>query len=73
MTSAIFQLVYMPNFRAIGQTVWEKNGNRHTDSNTDSNTERHTDLNFINIKKLPKLASIPRFGKFQRKNQTYEI
>ena len=28
MTSAIFQLVYMPNFRAIGQSVWEKNGNR---------------------------------------------
>ena len=45
MTSAISQLVYMPNFRAIGQSVWEKNGNIHTDRNT----VRQTDLNFIKI------------------------
>ena len=24
MTSAISQLIYMPNFRAIGQSVWRK-------------------------------------------------
>ena len=36
MTSAIPQLVYMPNFRAIGQSVWEKNGNRQTDRNTET-------------------------------------
>ena len=41
MTSAISQLVYMPNFRAIGQSVWEKNGNTQKD--------RKTDLNFIKI------------------------
>ena len=40
MTSAISQLVYIPNFRAIGQSVWEKNGNIHTDRNTDRNTDR---------------------------------
>ena len=49
MTSAISQLVYMPNFRAIGQSVWEKNGNTQTDRNTDRNTERQTDFNFIKI------------------------
>ena len=38
MTSAISQLVYMPNFRAIGQSVWEKNGNRQTDRNTETQT-----------------------------------
>ena len=45
-TSAISQLVYMPNFRAIGQSVWEKNGNRQTEY-----TQKHTqtDLNFIKI------------------------
>ena len=46
MTSAISQLVYMPNFRAIEQSVWEKNGNRQTDRKTerhkDRNTDRHT-------------------------------
>ena len=35
MTSAIFQLVYMPNFRAIGQSAWEKNGNTQKHRNTD--------------------------------------
>ena len=40
MTSTISQLVYMPNFRAIGQSVWEKNGNRQTDRNTETHTER---------------------------------
>ena len=45
MTSAISRLVYMPNFRAIGQSVWEKNGNRHEHRNTD----RKTHLNFIKI------------------------
>ena len=45
MTSAVSRLVYMPNFRAIGQSVWEKNGNtqKHT------HTHRNTDLNFIKI------------------------
>ena len=49
MTSAISQLVYMPNFRAIGQSVWEKNGNRQTDRQKHRNTERNTHLNFIKI------------------------
>ena len=53
MTSAISQLVYMPNFREIGQSVWEKNGNRQkhrkTERQKDRKTERHTHLNFINI------------------------
>ena len=39
MTSAISQLVYMPNFRAIGQSVWEKNGNIQTHRNTHRNTD----------------------------------
>ena len=43
MTSAISQLFYMPNFRAIGQSVWEKNGNTQTDRNTDRNTETQTE------------------------------
>ena len=33
----------MPNFRAIGQSVWEKNGNRQTNRNTDRNTETQKD------------------------------
>ena len=49
MTSAISQFVYMPNFRAIGQSVWEKNGNRQTDRKTERNTHRQTHLNFIKI------------------------
>ena len=49
MTSAISQLVYMPNFRAIGQSVWEKNGNRQKHRNTHRNTHRQTHLNFIKI------------------------
>ena len=40
MTSAVSQLVYMPNFRAIRQSVWEKNGNRQTDRKTERNTDR---------------------------------
>ena len=48
MTSAISQLVYMPNFRAIGQSVWEKNGNRQKHRQKDRNN-RHTHLNFIYI------------------------
>ena len=47
MSCAISQLVYMPNFRAIGQSVWEKNGNTHT--HTDRQKHTQTDLNFINI------------------------
>ena len=39
MTSAISQLVYMPNFRAIGQSVWEKNVNTQKDRNTERNTD----------------------------------
>ena len=46
MTSAISQLVYMQNFRAIGQSVWEKNGNTQTERQKhrqkDRNTDRHT-------------------------------
>ena len=53
MTFAISQLVYMLNFRAMGQSVWEKNGNtqkhRQKDRNTDGNTETQTHLNFIKI------------------------
>ena len=55
MTSAIFQLVYMPNFRAIGQSVWEKNGREKKRFEIDryatetQNTETHRDLNFIKI------------------------
>ena len=41
MTSAIFQLVYMPNFRAIGQCVWEKNGNRQKHRQTETQN-KHT-------------------------------
>ena len=40
MTSAISQLVYMPNFRAIKQFVGEKNENTHT--HTHSHTTIHT-------------------------------
>ena len=57
MTSAISQLVYMPNFKAIGQSVWEKNGNRQTkrqkhrktETQKDRKTETQTHLNFIKI------------------------
>ena len=42
MTFAISQLVYMPNFRAIGQFIWEKNGNRQKHRKTDRNTDRNT-------------------------------
>ena len=35
----------MPNFRAIGQSVWKKNGNRQTETQKD----RQTHLNFIKI------------------------
>ena len=49
MTSAIFQLVYMPNFRAIGQSVWEKNGNTQKHTHTETQKHRKTDSNFINI------------------------
>ena len=40
MTSAIFQFVIMPNFRAIGQSVWEKNGNRQKHRQKHRNTHR---------------------------------
>ena len=49
MTSAISQLVYMPNFRAIGQSVWENNGNRQKHRQKHRNTETQTRLNFIKI------------------------
>ena len=53
MTSAISQLVYMPNFRAIGQSVWEKNGNRqkHRQKHRQKQRQKHrnTHLNFIKI------------------------
>ena len=48
MTSAISQLVYMPNFRAIGQSSGRKTV---TDRNTETHTETQTDSNFINIDK----------------------
>ena len=35
MTSAISQLVYMPNFRAIGPPVTEKNGKTQKDRKTE--------------------------------------
>ena len=47
MSCAMSQLVYMPNFRAIGQSVWEKNGNTQTDRQTETQKDRNTDLNFI--------------------------
>ena len=47
MTSAVSQLVYMPNFRAIGQSVWEKNGNRQTETQKDRQKHKQTHLNFI--------------------------
>ena len=40
MTCAIPQLVYLPNFRAIGQSVWEKNGNRQKHRKTETQTDR---------------------------------
>ena len=40
MTSAISQLVYIPNFRAKVQSVWEKNGNIQTHRNTETHTHR---------------------------------
>ena len=49
MTSAISQLVYMPNFRTIEQTVRKKNGNIRTHRNTETHTETQTNLNFIKI------------------------
>ena len=39
MTSTLSQLVYMPNFRAIGQSVWEKNGNRQKHRQKHRNTD----------------------------------
>ena len=43
MTSEIFQFVIMPNFRAIRQSVWEKNGTRQTETQKDRKTDRNTD------------------------------
>ena len=43
MTSAVSQLVYMPNFRAIGQSVWEKNGNTQKHRNTERQKHTQTD------------------------------
>ena len=40
MTSAISQIVYMPNFLAIGQSVWEKNGNRQIETQKDRKKHR---------------------------------
>ena len=54
MTSAVSQLVYMPNFRAIGQSVWEKNGNRQKHRKTDRNTEKDRQTHF-NIRYIDKL------------------
>ena len=62
MTSAISQLVYMPNFRAIGQSVWEKSGNRQKHRNTERQTETQTDLNFIKI-----LAESTRYSRLQKR------
>ena len=59
MTSAVSRLVYMPNFRAIGQSVWEKNGNRQTHRNTHRNTHTHTDLNFIKIDRIGISRNVP--------------
>ena len=49
MTSAISQLVYMPNFRAIGQPVWEKNGNRLKHRQTE--TQKHTQTDTLEFYK----------------------
>ena len=46
MTSAISQLVYMPNFRAIGPSVRKKNGNTQ---NTVTDINTCFDLNFIKL------------------------
>ena len=43
MTSAVSQLVYMPNFRAIGKSVWEINGNRQKHRQKDRKTETQKD------------------------------
>ena len=40
MTSAVSQLVYMPNFRAIGPSITEKNGNRQKHRNTETQKDR---------------------------------
>ena len=45
LTSAISQLLYMPNFRAIRQSVWEKNVNIRPHRQK----RRQTNLNFIKI------------------------
>ena len=45
MSCAISQLVYMPNFRAIGQSVWEKNGNRQPETQKHRKTETQKDRN----------------------------
>ena len=49
MTSVISQLVCMPNFRAIGQSVLEKNRNRQTETQKDRQKHRQKHLNFIKI------------------------
>ena len=60
MTSAISQLVYMPNFRAIGQSVWEKNGNTQTDRKTETQKDRKTDtLEFYKDRLVILLVSSP--------------
>ena len=40
MSCPISQLVYMPNFRAIGQSVWEKNATTQTHTHTHTQTDR---------------------------------
>ena len=41
----------MPNFKAIGQSVWEKNGNRQTDRK-DRNTDRLEFYFYTTVKPL---------------------
>ena len=43
LTSTVSNLVYMPNFRAIGPFVGEKNGNRQKHRQKDRNTETQTE------------------------------
>ena len=46
------------HFRAIGQSVWEKNGNTQTERQKDRQTDRQTHLNFIKID-ISKCQEIP--------------
>ena len=57
MTCTISQLVYMPNFRAIGPSVTEKNGNTETDTHT-RQKHKQTKLQVVKTKVSPRLDLI---------------